>query len=402
MAINLESLSITSAFNSIVNYFRSQENNSKWRELSVGSEGSFLIRLLANVISTLSYRIVAQSRENYLSTAALTSSNVGVAVNLGYSVYRGSNLKRRIQLIPNGNYTLSKFSVIGTYGNYSILTLNDDELILNEGEPVEIDTVVGNLREESFIAGTSDNKIFSLFTTGISEDYILIKDNAEVPTTKVIKELSEDKYLVRTNPYSSVDIAYLNNSENAKYKYGTGTEFTIRYVELADVPVSPFTTNMFTYGELTNYSTTSLYIPFETVDSIKLRAPIDHEVQNLIRSKSDYANALYKIIPSITEVNFKALTPTYTQVTYLKENYNLLSGTKLDPGSSKDNEVALIGTEVEEVNNLLKSQNYFGTPLPDITVPRREVADLVIQLALTNKYKSVSDINLDIDNILKN
>ena len=227
MAINLESLSITSAFNSIVNYFRSQENNSKWRELSAGSEGSFLIRLLANVISTLSYRIVAQSRENYLSTAALTSSNVGVAVNLGYSVYRGSNLKRKIQLVPNGNYTVEKFSVIGTYSaNYSILTLNDEALVLKEGEPVELEVVVGNLREESFIAGTSDTKIFSLFTTGISEDFILFKDKAVVPTTSIIKELADDKYLVRTNPYSSIDIAYINNSENGKYKYGTGTEFS--------------------------------------------------------------------------------------------------------------------------------------------------------------------------------
>jgi hypothetical protein len=403
MAINLESLSITSAFNSIVNYFRSQENNSKWKELSIGSEGSFLIRLLANVISTLSYRIVAQSRENYLSTASLISSNIGIAVNLGYSVFRGSNLKRKIQIIPNGNYTLSKFSVIGSYGNnYSILTLNNDELILHEGEPVEIETVVGNLREESFIAGTSDPKIFSLFTDGISEDYVLIKDNAEVPTTNVVKELADDKFLVRTNPYSSVDIAYLNNSDRAKYRYGTGTEFTIRYVELADVPVVPYTSSMFTYGELTNYSTISLYIPFESVDSVKLRAPIDHEVQNLIRSKVDYANALYKIIPSIREVNFNPLTPTYTQVTYLKNDFSLLSGTKLNVGTSKENEILLIGTEVEKVNDLLKDQNYFGTPLPDITVPRREVADLKIQLALTNKYKSISDINLDIDNILKN
>ena len=90
MGIDLQSLSITSAFSSIINFFRSQENNTKWRDLTASSEGSFLIRLLANVISTLSYRIVAQSRENYLSTASLPSSNIGVAVNLGYSVYSGS------------------------------------------------------------------------------------------------------------------------------------------------------------------------------------------------------------------------------------------------------------------------------------------------------------------------
>ena len=314
--LDLQSLSLTSAFNSVVSYFRSQENNTKWRDLSVGSEGSFLCRLLANMMSTISYRIVAQSRENYLSTAALTSSNIGIAVNLGYSAFRGSNLKRLIQITPNGNYTLPKFSVIGTYNeDYSILTLDDVDL--QEGVTTSIRTVVGNVREDSFITGTSSIKIFSLFTSGISEDFILFKDNDEVPTTNVVKEMIYDKYLVRTNPYGSVDIAYLNTFGTAKYKYGTGTEITIRYVELADVPVIPYSASMITYGTLGDVVTISSYIPFESVDSLKITAPLDHETQNLIRAKVDYASRLQEIIPSVTQVNWKALTPTYTLITYL-------------------------------------------------------------------------------------
>ena len=401
MALDLQSLSLTSAFNSIVNYFKSQENNSKWKELSTSSEGAFIIRLLANVISTLSYRIVAQSRENFLSTAALTSSNVGIAVNLGYSVFRGSNLKRLVYLTPDNSYTLPKFSILGPYNEeYSVLTLDDVELV--EGVTTKIRTVVGNLKEESFTAGTSDIKIFSLFTSGISEDYILYKDGEEVPTTKVMKEMTDDKYLVRTNPYSSVDIAYLNTFDTAKYKYGTGTEFTIRYVELADVAVAPYTSSMFNYGTLEDYATISTYLPFESVDSIKVTAPLNHETQNLIRSKADYANRLAEIIPAVSEANFRALTPTFTQITYLKNNFSLLTGTKLNVGNYQDNIEVLANTEVEQVMNLLRQENFFGTPLPDIVLPRREVADLKISMALSNKYKSISDINLDIDNILRN
>ena len=164
MAINLQSLSLTSAFNSIVNFFRSQENNERWKALtSTGAEGTFLIRLLANIFSTLSYRIVAQSRENYLSTAALISSNIGLSVNLGYSVFRGSNLKRLIRITPNGNYTLPKISQIGTYnGQYNIYTLDDVDLIKDKIE--EVRTVVGNIKEETIVAGTSAIKVFSLFT----------------------------------------------------------------------------------------------------------------------------------------------------------------------------------------------------------------------------------------------
>ena len=401
MALNLQSLSITSAFNSIVNFFRGQENNSKWRDLSTNSEGSFLMRMLANVMSTLSYRIVAQSRENYLSTAALSSSNIGIAVNLGYSAFRGSNLKRLIQITPNSNYTLPKFSVIGTYNSdYNILTLEDVEL--EEGVTTKVKTVVGNVREDSFITGTSDIKIFSLFTSGISEDFILFKDSIEVPTTKVIKEMIYDKYLVRTNPYGSVDIAYLNTFSSAKYKYGTGTEMTIRYVELANAPVIPYTSSMFTYGTLGDVVTISSFIPFESVNSMKITAPLDHETQNLIRSKVDYANRLGEIIPSVTQTNYKALTPTYTLITYLKDTSTLLTGTRVYPGSAAETAEKLAGTEVDEVRNILKEENFFGTPLPDITVPRREVASLSIKIALKDKYKSISDINIDIDNILRN
>ena len=231
---------------------------------------------------------------------------------------------------------------------------------------------------------------------------MLFKDNEEVPTTKVMKEMVDDKYLVRTNPYSSVDIAYLNSFSNAKYQYGNGTEITIRYVELADVPVIPYTQSMFLYGTLDNYSTISPYLTFEPVDSIKVTAPLFHETQNLIRSKADYASSLRINVPSVSETNFTALTPTYTLITYLKDTFTLLTGTLLQPGSSEQNTQALEDTEIGEFNKLLKQENYFGTPLPDITVPRREVADLDISIALKNKYTSIADINLDIENILKN
>ena len=383
MAINLQSISLTSAFNSIISFFKSLDAPQQVKNLTQGAEGTFLIRMLANIFSTLSYRIVAQCRENYLSTAALTSSNIGLAVNLGYSAYRGSNLKRKIQLIPNGNYTLPKLALIGTYNDtYGIYTL--DHYDLEEGKAIQIDTVVGNIKEEKFTAGTSDIKVFTLFTTGISEDYVLYEGSQEVPTTKVIKEMTEDKFLVRTNPYSSVDIIYLNTFTGAKYTYGTDTEFTIRYIELADVGVSPYTDAMFNYGTLKDYYNISIYLPFESVESMKVTAPLDHETQNLIRSKQDYANRMREIIPTVHDSSYYAITPTYTQITYLKDDFTLLSE-----------------SEEEQVQTLLKKENYFGTPLPDIVPPRREVAHLDIQVALKNKYKNIADVNLDIENILE-
>ena len=383
MAINLQSLSLTSAFNSIVSFFKSLEAPQQVKNLTQGAEGTFLIRMLANIFSTLSYRIVAQCRENYLSTAALESSNIGLAVNLGYSAFRGSNLKRKIQIVPNANYTLPKLALIGSYNDtYNIYTLDHYEL--EEGVATTIDTVVGVAKEETFTAGTSDIKTFTLFTTGISEDYVLYEGSQEVPTTSVIKEMTEDKFLVRTNPYSSVDVLYLNTFAGAKYVYGTDTKFTIRYIELADVGNAPYTDSMFSYGTLKDYYNISTYLPFEPIESIKVNAPLDHETQNLIRSKQDYANRMREIIPTVHDSSYTPLTPTYTQITYLKDDFTLLSE-----------------SEHAQVQEILKNENYFGTPLPDIVPPRREVAHLDIQIALNNKYKNIADINLDIENILQ-
>ena len=129
----------------------------------------------------------------------------------------------------------------------------------------------------------------------------------------------------------------------------------------------------------------SNFIPFESVDSVKVTAPLDHEIQNLIRSKADYAGSLQIKVPSIVGVNWRAVTPTYTQISYLKSDNTLLTE-----------------TETEDFLSILREENYFGTPLPDITSPRREVAYLQIDIALTNKYKNTADIDEDVTNIIKN
>ena len=54
MALDLQALSISSAFSSILNFFKSQENNSKWKDLNNGAEGIFLIRVLANILNSIS------------------------------------------------------------------------------------------------------------------------------------------------------------------------------------------------------------------------------------------------------------------------------------------------------------------------------------------------------------
>ena len=347
MAIDLQALSITKTINAIVSFFRSQENNSAWKDLTTGAEGLFLIRLLANVMTNISYRLTAARRENYLSTANLISSNIGIAVNLGYSVYRGRNQHRRINITPKEDMTIPKFSSIGQYTTeYNIITLEDYTFV--KDVPMDIEVVIGNLQNITINPETREVKLFSQYVQNVSEDYMLSVDgNRDVPTTKVMKDMLDDKYLVRTNPCKSVDIMYLNNAQKAQYTYNEESEIILTYIELADIESFSFNQNMFSYVTLNNTIAIYDYVPFETVDNIKINAPIDHEVQNLIRSKSDYSKKIKEDIPNVVETSYMPITPTYTSVTYLKDNYSFLTTGE--------------GSETESIMNSLSKENFFGS-----------------------------------------
>ena len=479
MGISLDSLSITSAFNSILSFFKSQENNSKWKDYTSGAEGTFLIRMLANILSNISYRLVTARRENYLSTANLKSSALGIALNLGYSANRGTNQKRTIRFEPNGDYVIPPFTALGPYNDeYDVIYLGelDSETGLREGmilngplnialvrgmssltrtitlatdvtkelksgdlldisgtgteadgrytvstmevktvgannltyvsvvENIPADftntgsqnawatkvtlhtfkTVIGKLKTITWVANTAKVQPFTRFETGISEDYMLFVDGEEVPVSNVTRELKNDKYLVRTNPYASVDVLYLNNLVRAQHKYGSESVFMLKYVELADPETIDYAPTLSGFGTVLDTLTIDQFIDFESLEQIKVNAPVDHDVQHLIRSKRDYAKRIKQSFPNIVEAAYTAVTPTYTLVSYLKDDCTILQE-----------------SEITKIKTILDGENYFGTPTPDISHPHREATNINIQLFVTDKLKDTNDIRYDVNNILK-
>ncbi len=160
---DLQSLSITSCFNLVKSYFTSQENNNAFKNLTKTSEGIFLIRWMATVLSNISYRVVSYMREAFLSTANLLSSVIGISVNLGYSVNRGSNQKRSITILPTQTVFIPKFSVEGTYNNdYDIINLEDISLQQNVEQTVL--TVIGKLKTVQKKANKNDLTVVSFYT----------------------------------------------------------------------------------------------------------------------------------------------------------------------------------------------------------------------------------------------
>lgn len=380
---DLQNLSITSCYNLVKAFFSSQDNNADFSSLTNNPEGVSLLRFTANILSNISYRLVSYMREAFLSTCNLLSSAIGVAVGLGYSTYRGSNQRRLITVNPLQTVVIPKYSVIGIYdSNYDIINIED--LYLYQNEPQDILTVIGKVKTVQQRAGTNDLKTFSFYTQSISEDCILLKDGIEMPTSKIVRDMADDMYLLRTNPFSSVDVQYMNSASGAQYKYSTDSLFTLKYVELADVPTVQYTNSMFTYFTLTNTRLISKYIAPETTSRIKITAPYNHETQNLIRAKKDYLKRLPEILSKVDTSNYNVITPAYAAVTYLTNDYSLLTA-----------------DELATINTTLDIERFLATPLPDITPPKKIKLTLDISFTITSTIVTLANINSDIVNILK-
>lgn len=386
MGLDIKALSITSAFNSIKSFFSSQENNSKWKDLNNGAEGNFLMRMLSTFFSQISLKVVAGRREQFHDTANLMSSNIGLAVNNGYSVKRGYNQRRLISFIPNETInTVPKFTKIGDYdAEHGIYTI-DDNLTFVANQEMEFKVVVGALKSIEWVANTAELKKFHRFEQDISEDYALYLDSTDtrVPTSDIKKDEVNDKYYVYTNPWKSVSIEYLNNAENATHRYDTETTFILRYIELEDIDVGDFTEEMFDKGTITNILVIENYVPFEDVETIKIKSPIYREVQNQVRSKGDMPDLVEQLGNQIVRTNFKPLTPSYTGVTYLKRDFSLM--------------------ENEEFNSIMSGLDPalgFGRPYPDIYHSLREVTTLDVELRLTNRYTTEESAKIDTRNII--
>ena len=382
MGIDIKSLSLTATFNSIKSFFQSQENNSRWKDLNTGAEGNFLMRMLSNVISVISLRVMVGRREQCHETATLLSSNIGMAINNGYSVRRGYNQKRLITFIPNDNMTIPKFTLIGNYdGTHGIYTLED--LTFVKDQELSFKVVIGTLKEFTWTANTSALKKFTRFEQGISEDFMLLLDGTEVPTSNVKKDELFDKYYVYTNPWKSITVEYLNTALNATHRYDSDTVFTFKYIELEDIETKDFNSTMFDLGTVVNTLVIEEFVDFESIDEIKAHSPVYRETQNLVRSKADMSDLAREGLSQIKQTNFKPLTPTYTGVTYIKNGNTIIED-----------------YEKDELIENLDPALAFGRPAPDIIHSIREVTTLDISLGVTNRYTDEASITADVQNII--
>ena len=377
--IDQESISFEAIEQDFLDYLSDLPEDYAWKDRYEDSIGQTLVELLAGFGSLLGTRILLTRREAFLSTALLRSSVQGIAgSNLGYSAYRGRNPHIKLTVTASDGVSLDKFQVVGTYGQYDVVMAEDQTI--NPGSN-EVEVIVGDAKEAPQIIQTTSPTTFRFYAEKVSEDYLLEVDGVVVPTSDEFKDLNDDYYLVLTNYLSSVDVAYLNDGE---YNYNIASVMALTYVERATIGAVNLASVMFDYGVITASELLYADVPADTLDLIRIKAPLYHETQSMVRGREDYEKVALDLIEGGKDVKGRDVTAAVIQLVYVKED-----GTLMNSG------------EKENLIDLLEPYRLFGVSPPTIIDPTEiEIPLDITARLLANSTLTVSEIEDGIDETL--
>lgn len=329
-------ISYNSIRQALENYIANKSDlTTKWQDFYTAGAGQSIIEMDAAVAAFYAFHFIIGRRESFLTLAQNYSSIVGGALSLGYNCSRGHNVHLRIEIIPNASQTLSKWTVLGSYAEYDVVLLGQyngeeetDYAILNKGVPTTIDVVIGNSSVQAVSIPSIDLQQFVFTASDTTDDVRLILTDKEVPFSTELKDAMNDKYIVLTNPYGSVDVFYLNTG---KYKYTTSDKLYLQYIERNNLQFGALSKSQISIdvaSRVDNWSLLEDRLDPESGEHIRISAPIYHETNNVVRARKDYVKYLLENNPLIIDANDKDINPGLIALTYLK-NYDSVAGTSL-------------------------------------------------------------------------
>ncbi len=206
--INPEYLSQEEIKQALITFVQSKVDYASWRDFYESDTGVTFIEMLANFGSYNSYHTMVNRRENYLFDAKIRSSHVATAESLGYSVFRGKNAHLKLTFVANSTIGISKFDIVGSVAGYDLVANEDKNVVF--GETTTLEVIIGNKIEESITVATEDIVVYRFLSEKVSEDFILTLNDNVLPTSKLVTDMTIDKYITLTNSLDSLDVLYFN------------------------------------------------------------------------------------------------------------------------------------------------------------------------------------------------
>jgi hypothetical protein len=357
------SISFNQIKQDLTNFVLTKPDASRWADFYTGGEGTILIELIAGLGFYDAIKIIFSREEEYLFYANSLLSARACASNLTYSAYRGQNRRYTIKFTPTTSSIIPAFSVIGSQGAYSLITLKS--IVLNSSVEIETEVVVGKLQTVELEAPASDLYVFRFNEDLVSEDYTLTLNGATVPTTARSADALNDKYLVQSNSVGGVNVMYFNLNKEFTHKYHTGDKLALTYVQYEDIPYLDKATTF--YSASATITGTTLTQEPESISAIQVKAPMNYETQQLIRGRNDYQKNFSQLKSTFKTTNGRDISPAYVELTYVQENRELLNS-----------------TEEEIIMNELTYRRSFGIPMPYIAHPNYNKLAFSISLKSSN------------------
>ena len=380
-------ISFTNIKNSLQSYIQNKSDvTSTWKDFYTAGAGQTVLELDAAVAAFYAFHFIIGRRESFLTVAQNYNSVVGGALDKGYNCSRGHNVHIRIQIVPTKTQSLSKWSIVGSYGEYDVVLLED--AILNKGIATTIDCVIGNSSVQSVPIKTTDLQQFVFTAANTTDDVRLILTDREVPFSTELKDAVNDNYIMLTNPYGSVDVFYLNNGN---YKYTVADTLNLQFIERNNITfgaISKSTLVIDVASQVDDIILIEDRLDVEDKEHIRLAAPIYHETNNVVRARKDYVKFLKENNALIIDANDKDLNPGLIALTYLKK-YDSEAGTSL-----------LTAQEKQDYVKFMMSICPDGVAKAFIEDPVRVVRSLAITLWQKSNENIQATIEDDIDNIL--
>lgn len=380
-------ISFTNIKNSLQSYIQNKSDvTSTWKDFYTAGAGQTVLELDAAVAAFYAFHFIIGRRESFLTVAQNYNSVVGGALDKGYNCSRGHNVHIRIQIVSTKTQSLSKWSIVGSYGEYDVVLLED--AILNKGIATTIDCVIGNSSVQSVPIKTTDLQQFVFTAANTTDDVRLILTDREVPFSTELKDAVNDNYIMLTNPYGSVDVFYLNNGN---YKYTVADTLNLQFIERNNITfggISKSTLVIDVASQVDDIILIEDRLDVEDKEHIRLAAPIYHETNNVVRARKDYVKFLKENNALIIDANDKDLNPGLIALTYLKK-YDSEAGTSL-----------LTAQEKQDYVKFMMSICPDGVAKAFIEDPVRVVRSLAITLWQKSNENIQATIEDDIDNIL--
>ena len=298
-------------------------NSNTFTDFFNDGSGSSVVDLAAALGAFFAFHVIMQRKEFTLEQATSYKSLIGNAYDKGYNVSRGKNLRIKLTCTPKSTGSKQAWSNLGQYADYNVTLTKPIAYTL--GIPVELEVIVGNRASESILADTNNIQLFRFVSDDVTDDVRLFLNDTEIIDYSTdIKDLLNDKYIMLSNSYGSVNVFYLQQGDK---KYKIGDYITLDYIVRNNIDFTSISKESFYLPdfEITDIAVSEERESIENQDDIRVNAALHAETEGIIRSRADFSKVLREFEPSIVSISDEDIQPGRIGIYILKDDMEPLN-----------------------------------------------------------------------------